>query len=275
MFDPPHKARAFLEKNGVGSNTYHDRLLSTVAYGPAALVVRSPDGSEKHAVFATYDPKLKKAAEAENRRLTINDLTDEQVTDHLKYAASELLKRSGIYNPTPEQVQDSLAQIRAAGKGRYDSDFALLERALIQQKLGSQGRYQRIEAVEALMDASKQDEKLRAALAPHFGFQPSPEPAPIGKAAAPPVTPAPNLPPAAMPPVNSGAVKPEADNWWTASQPELQNIPVLGGMPRWGLAALGVGVPAGAGLAYHLMAQGQQQPGGSGYAAAVQSMNAY
>jgi hypothetical protein len=74
----------------------------------------------------------------------------------------------------------------------------------------------------------------------------------------------------------SGVIKPEADNWWTASQSELKDIPVLGGLPRWGLAALGGGTTAAtAGLAYHLMAQGQQQSDPVAYASAVQAMNAY
>ena len=64
-------------------------------------------------------------------------------------------------------------------------------------------------------------------------------------------------------------------------KPEVQTIegfsaPLLKDMPAWGQAAAIGGVGAGAGaLAYHLMAQGQQQSNSADYAAVMQSLAAY
>jgi len=64
-------------------------------------------------------------------------------------------------------------------------------------------------------------------------------------------------------------------------KPEVQtiegfNAPLLKDMPAWGQAAAIGGVGAGAGaLAYHLMAQGQQQSNSADYAAVMQSLAAY
>lgn len=54
------------------------------------------------------------------------------------------------------------------------------------------------------------------------------------------------------------------------------DVPLLKDMPPWGQAAAlgGAGAAAG-GLAYHLMAQGQQQQSSADYAAAMQALNAY
>ena len=69
--------------------------------------------------------------------------------------------------------------------------------------------------------------------------------------------------------------KEASGDWWSETQPELKDGP-LGGMPRWGLAALGGGAAIGGGaLAYHLMAGGQQQSNYGDYAATAQAMNAY
>jgi hypothetical protein len=238
-----HKARALLRQYGVGESVIGDRMLGTAAYGPAALTVPSPDGKAQHMVWATE-------------------------AGGLEGAARGLLKRSGITKPTPEQLEASLSQIRSAGGERYATDEALLGQARAQQNVASQGFFQRMEAIEGFMDKAKGDEKFRAEMAPFMGFSPAPDPAPVGK---PPPAEA-----AAAAATGSPAVNPEVDNWWTATQPELKDIPVLGGLPRWGLAALGAGTTAAsAGLAYHLMAQGQQQSDPVAYAAAVQQMNAY
>ena len=243
MAQPKHKARALLEQYGVGSHTYGDRALGTAAYGDAALTVPSPDGAKEHMVWATE-------------------------AGGLEGAARGLLKRSGIKKPTPEELEASLNEIRAAGGDRYATDEALLAQARAQQNVASQGYFQRMEAVERFMDKAKEDEKFRAEMAPYMGFSPAAEPAPVGKPPSPEV--------AAAAATGSEAINAEVDNWWTASQPELKDIPVLGGLPRWGLAALGAGTTAAtAGLAYHLMAQGQQQSDPVAYAAAVQAMNAF
>lgn len=243
MAQPKHKARALLEQYGVGKSTVGDRMLGTAAYGDAALTVPSPDGKAQHMVWATK-------------------------TASLDDAVRGLLKRSGIENPTAEQLEAGLSQLRAAGGDRYATDEALLGQARVQQNLAAQGRYQRLEGIEAFMDQAKGDEKFRAEMAPFMGFSPAPDPAPVGKP--------PPADVAAAAATGSPAVNPEVDNWWTATQPELKDIPVLGGLPRWGLAALGAGTTAAsAGLAYHLMAQGQQQSDPVAYAAAVQQMNAY
>jgi hypothetical protein len=75
----------------------------------------------------------------------------------------------------------------------------------------------------------------------------------------------------------SGVIKPEANDYWSAGMDELKNIPVLGGLPRWSLAATAAaaGGAAATGLAYHLMAKGQQQADPVAYASTVQAMNAY
>lgn len=239
-----HAARDLLMKYGVGKDVLADRWLATAAFGDDAVVVPGPDGKGEHVAWATKGASLEAAAAGLARR----GLPREQ-------------------DPTPEQVQASLAQLREAGGGMDDA--ALLAQLQAQQNVGSQGRFQRIEAVEHLMDRMKKDEAVRAELAPYFGFEPSPTPAPVGKAPeAPPQSPVAN--PEAAPAVNA-----EADDWWSASAPELRNIPVLGGMPRWGVAATGLGTAAAAGLAYHLMAKGQQQSDPVAHAAVVQAMNAY
>lgn len=239
-----HAARELLVKYGVGKSTLGDRWLSTAAFGEDTVMVPSPDGKSQHVAWAT-------------KKATLDDV------------AAGLVQRGLAkgQKPTDEQVAASLAQLREAGGGLDDE--ALLAQLQAQQNVSSQGRFQRMEAVETLMDRMKKDEALRAELGPYFGFSPSPDPAPIGK---PPEAQAqsPAANPAATP-----AVKAEADDWWSAAQPELQNIPVLGGMPRWGLAATGLGTAAAAGLAYHLMAKGQQQSDPVAYASTVQAMNAY
>lgn len=72
-------------------------------------------------------------------------------------------------------------------------------------------------------------------------------------------------------------IKPEADNFWSASEPMLQGLPVLKHAPRALLVgAAGAGIGAGSiALANHLMAQGQQQLDSNDYAAAMQSLAAY
>ena len=245
MAQPKHKARALLEKFGVGKSTIGDRMLGTAAFGDAALTVPSPDGKSQHMVWATK-------------------------AGGLEGAAAGLLKRSGITNPTPEQLDGAMSELRAAGGDRYPDDAALTRQAMVQQNLAAQGRYQRLEGIEAFMDQAKKDEKFRAEVAPYMGFSPAPEPAPVGK------TPSPEVAAAAAVPAPAAPINPEVDNWWTASQPELKDIPVLGGLPRWGLAALGTGATAATvGLAYHQMAKGQQQSDPVAYAAASQAMNAY
>jgi hypothetical protein len=246
-----HAARKLLEKYGVGKDTLADRFLGSAAFGQNAVMVSSPDGKQKHMVWATKDAGLEDVA-------------------------SGLLKRSGISKPTPDDLDGMLEQLRSAGGDRDDA--ALLDQMRVQQKLASQGRFQRIEAVESVMDEMKQNEAMRAELAPYFGFVPESEPAPIGKPPAPEAAPeaAPVPQNAAVPPpTGAGAIKPEADDWWSASQPELKGIPVLDGMPRWGLAALGGTTIGGSALAYHLLAGGQQQSNYGDYAAAAQAMAAY
>jgi hypothetical protein len=239
-----HAARTLLVKYGVGDDTLRDRWAAKAAFGDNTVMVPSPDDKSGHVVWAT-------------EKATLNDV------------AAGLVQRGLAkgQKPTPEQVAASLAQLREAGGGLDDE--ALLAQLQAQQNVSSQVRFQRMEAVEKLMDRMKKDEALRAELGPYFGFSPSPEPAPIGKPPeAPPQSPAAN--PEAAP-----AIKAEADDWWSAAQPELQNIPVLGGMSRRGLAATGLGTAAAAGLAYHLMAKGQQQSDPVAYASTVQAMNAY
>ena len=245
MAQPKHKVRALLEKFGVGKSTIGDRMLGTAAFGDAAVTVPSPDGTSKHMVWTTK-------------------------ADGLNGAAAGLLKRWGIYEPTPEQLDDAMSELRAAGGSRYPNDAALVKQLIVQQNLAGQGHYQRLEGVEAFMKQVKSDEKFRAAVAPYMGFSPAPKPAPPGK------TPSPEIAAAATAPLASAPINPEVDNWWTASQPELKDIPVLGGLPRWGLAALGTGATAATvGLAYHQMAKGQQQSDPVAYASASQAMNAY
>lgn len=238
------KLRKLLQGFGVGTNVVADRMIGTTAYGDAALMVSSPDGKSKHMVWAT-----KKAG--------------------LDDAARGLLKREGIENPTAEQIDNQLQAIRAAGGERYSTDEALLAQAQAQQKVASQAYFQRLEAVEAFLARAKTDPEFRAAVGPEMGFPAT---------AAPPGKP-PGADDVAAKAANPEGIKPEANDWWTASQPELKDIPVLGGLPRWGLAALGAGTTAAsAGLAYHLMAQGQQQSDPVAYAAAaqaIQAMNAY
>jgi hypothetical protein len=245
MAQPKHKARALLEQFGVGKSTIGDRMLGTAAYGDAALTVPSPDGKSQHMVWATK-------------------------AGGLEGAAAGLLKRSGITNPTPEQLAGAMNELRAAGGDRYADDAALAAQAMVQQNLAAQGRFQRLESVESFMDQVREDEKFRAEVAPYMGFNPAPEPAPIGK------DPTANEVAAQAPALTEGTsapVKPEVNDWFTATVPELVDVPVLGGIPRWGyLGAAGAG---GAALAYHLMAGGQQQSDPAAYTAAVQAMNAY
>jgi hypothetical protein len=239
-----HAARKLLERYGVGDSTIGDRWVTTAAFGNDTVMVPSPDDKSDHVVWAT-------------KKATLNDV------------AAGLVQRGLAkgQKPTDEQVAASLAQLREAGGGLDDE--ALLAQLQAQQNVSSQARFQRMESVERLMDRMKKDEAMRAELGPYFGFSPSPDPAPIGKPPeAPPQSPAAN-------PEASPAVKGEADDWWSASAEELRNIPVLGGMPRWGLAATGLGTAAAAGLAYHLMAKGQQQADPVAYASTVQAMNAY
>ena len=67
----------------------------------------------------------------------------------------------------------------------------------------------------------------------------------------------------------------------TVVKPEVNtiegfNAPLLKDLPPWGQAAAIGATGAGAGaLAYHLMAQGQQQQSAADYAAMAQAMNAY
>lgn len=72
---------------------------------------------------------------------------------------------------------------------------------------------------------------------------------------------------------NPDAVKPEVNDWWTATSPLLKDIPVLKDIPNWGY--VGAGAAGASALAYHLMAAGQQQQNNAAYAAQVQAMNAY
>jgi len=212
----PHAARALLEQYGVGRDTLADRWLGSAAYGDRAVTVPSPDGKAEHMAWATKNASVEDVARG-------------------------LLMRSGIKNPSPQQLEEQLGVLRAAGGSAYPDDAALLGQMQRQQKLASQGKYQRMEAIEAFIDKAKADEKFRAEVSPMMGFTPAPEPAPPGKPAAPVVMEA------------------------VASQEDA----ALAGAPA---------APAPinrAGLAYHLMAKGQQQSDPVAYAAAVQSMNAY
>ena len=282
MAQPKHPARALLEKYGVGKSVIGDRMLGRAAYGDAALTVPSPDGKSQHMVWAVKPGDLTGAATELLKRSGITNPTPEQLkgamselraagkAGGLEGAAAGLLKRSGIIDPTPVQLKGAMSELRAAGGDRYPDDDALTKQAMVQQNLAAQGRYQRPEAIEAFINQAKSDEQFRAEVAPYMGFSPAPEPAPVGK------TPSPEIAAAATAPVASAPINPEVDNWWTASQPELKDIPVLGGLPRWGLAALGTGATAATvGLAYHQMAKGQQQSDPVAYAAASQAMNAY
>lgn len=75
---------------------------------------------------------------------------------------------------------------------------------------------------------------------------------------------------------NPEVIPPEASNWWTATAPELKDIPVLKHIPNWGsVTAAGAGAAGAGALAYHLLMTGQQQRNNAEYAAQVQAMNAY
>jgi len=238
----PHRARALLKEFGIGTSTIGDRSATTAAYGDRALTVPSPDGKSQHAVWATKD-----------------------ITDVDGLAAKLLVREHGSqYQPSPDEIAAQAAILRGAGGASYSDDAALLAQAHQQQNLVNQLYFQRMEGAEALIDKAKADEAFRARVAPMMGFSPAPEPAPVGKPAAAAVEAA---------AANPGAVNPEVDNWWTASAPELSDVPVLKEIPRYGLVGAGA-IGAGA-LAYHLMATGQQQQDPAAYAATVQAMNAY
>ena len=232
-----HAARELLKQFNIGRDVYGDRAGVTAAYGDQALTVPSPDGKHRHAAWAPA------------------------AIDDVDALAGEMLKRQHgkDYKASPDDVAAMAAQLR-----EYGDDEAVMAQAHQQQALANQLYYQRMEGAEALLDAAKKDEALRAQLAPMMGFTPAAEPAPVGKPAA---------PAAAAQAANPAAIPPEVDNWWTASAPELKDVPVLADIPRWGYVGAGA-IGAGA-LAYHLMAAGQQQNDPAAYAAAVQAMNAY
>jgi len=226
----------------LGRNIEADVQLSRAAFGQNAAVGPSPAGRGSHVLFA---------------RSADSDLE--------KLAAAHLLT-SGIKDATPEQIASHVAAIRSMNPGRDDA--AILEQARRQQAISESAYHIRSEAFDQGLGAARGNEQLMQYALSRLGVTPAAATPPVGKPPSPEVT--------ANAAANPQAVHPEMDNWWTASQPELKDIPVLGGLPRWGLAALGAGTTAAsAGLAYHLMAQGQQQSDPVAYAAAVQQMNQY
>ena len=227
--------------NGEGSMKA-DKQLSRAAYGQGTAVGPSPSGRGSHVLFAN-------SADTDLERL-----------------AAATLRTSEVRDPSPEQIANRVAEIRSMNPGRDDA--GIMEQARMQQAISNSNFHLRRDAFEEGLTAARGNEELLAYTLSRVGVTPAAAQSPVGKA------PTPEM--AATAAANPQAVNPEVDNWWTASQPELKDVPVLGGLPRWGLAALGGGTTAAtAGLAYHLMAQGQQQSDPVAYASAVQAMNAY
>ena len=153
-------------------------------------------------------------------------------------------------------VEAARQQAYGAGRSAADLEHAAAMAAAQEQHAAAMAEAQR------MIDAAK--------------VTPQPPPPATGNAAAntpPPGGDAPAADAAAKSNANPREIRPEVDNWWTASSPLLKDVPVLKDIPNWGY--VGAGAAGASALAYHLLMAGQQQQNNAAYAAQVQAMNAY
>lgn len=303
MADPTavHRARELLKKYGVGFDVKGDRSLTTAAFGDRALRVPSPNGKGQHVVWASqYQQTVEDVAKELLKRDYGRD--HQPSAEEVATQAQALRAAGGELYPDDDAL---MAQARLQQKLVAQASFQRMEGAerlldLARDKadlreqllpmmgvdldaIRAEGRSVADLEHAAAMTAAQEAhavalaEAQRAADAARVMPQPSPPATENASATTPP--PGGNGPAADAAnkqAANPDAVKPEVNDWWTATSPLLKDIPVLKDIPNWGyVGAAGVGLAGGGALAYHLMAAGQQQQNNAAYAAQVQAMNAY
>lgn len=170
-------------------------------------------------------------------------------------------------------------QAYGAGRSAANHDHAAVMDAVRQQAYGAGRTAADLEHTAAMAAAQEQHAAAMAEaqrMIDAAKVTPQPPPPATGNAAAstpPPGGNAPAADAAAKTNANPQEIRPEVDNWWTASSPLLKDVPVLKNIPNWGY--VGAGAAGASALAYHLMTVGQQQQNNAAYAAQVQAMNAY